>query len=189
MATEEVVTKFVADTSDYSAKFQEIENRLKAVEGAAVNAGKGLGKGLGEGSGILEKLKSDLKSYEDARNKAFDVKGISEYNKKIEETQAKISNLTGETKKQTSALGQQFENLGKQLIAAFAVERVIAFGKSAFLAFAQAEQNAKKLQVAVGVNGGLQKDFEKLIKQSKELQDVTIFFDVSFGVNTAREKG
>lgn len=76
-----------------------------------------------------------------------------------------------------SKIGEGFKNLAAGFAAGFAIERVIAFGKASFDAFAQAELQAKKLQVAVGVNGGLQEDFQNLIDQSSELQDASIFSD------------
>lgn len=69
------------------------------------------------------------------------------------------------------------QSLGTAIVGAFAVEKIIAFGEAAFHAFAEAELQAKKLQVAVGVSGGLNKDFESLIDQSKELQSISIFSD------------
>jgi len=133
---------------------------------------------------VIQVFKADISDYDakfaSIENKVAGVgNAATATGEKTKQAFKGVGEEADKTAQKTSALGQQFENLGKQLIAAFAVERVIAFGKSAFLAFAQAEQNAKKLQVAVGVNGGLQKDFEKLINQSKELQDVTIFSDDS----------
>jgi len=67
--------------------------------------------------------------------------------------------------------------VGKVLGIAFSIAEVIRFGKESVKAFQEAELTAKKLQTAVSVNGGLQKDFEILIEQSKQLQDITIFSD------------
>lgn len=70
-----------------------------------------------------------------------------------------------------------FLQVGAGFLAAFSVEKAIEFGKACVNAFAEAELNAKKLQTAVGVNGGVQADFEKLIAQSEELQKKSIFSD------------
>lgn len=86
-----------------------------------------------------------------------------------------------ESAKKSSAsfgqLGAQLKTLGVTLLAAFSVQKIIAFGEASIKAFQEAEKNARKLQIAVGVNGGLQADFEHLLQQSKELQARTIFSD------------
>jgi hypothetical protein len=74
-------------------------------------------------------------------------------------------------------IGEQFADIGKQFLAAFAVEKVIEFGAESVKAFQQAELNAIQLQNAVGVNGGLQEDFDRLIEQSAEIQKISIFSD------------
>ena len=86
-------------------------------------------------------------------------------------------------------LAASFENLGKTIIAAFAIERVIAFGKECVKSFQEAELSARKLQSAVSTSGGLQKDFDTLIKQSSKLQSISIFSDETIqGVQTADRK-
>jgi hypothetical protein len=81
---------------------------------------------------------------------------------------------------------QAFNKLGAAIVAAFSVNAIINFGKASIKSFQEAELSAKKLQVAVGVSGGLQKDFDNLIKQSKELQKIGIFSDEAIqGVQTA----
>ncbi|MFA9220773.1 MAG: hypothetical protein ACEQSL_06260 [Sediminibacterium sp.] len=72
-----------------------------------------------------------------------------------------------------------FKKIGAAIVAAFAVEKIIEFGKESVKAFQEAELNAQKLKSAVSSNGGLQSDFENLIKQSQELQKTTIFSDDS----------
>ncbi|MGB3073918.1 MAG: hypothetical protein WBB36_01285, partial [Chitinophagales bacterium] len=72
-----------------------------------------------------------------------------------------------------------FSKVAAFIVSALAVERVIAFGKESVKAFQEAELNAQKLKSAVSANGGLQADFENLIKQSQELQKVTVFSDDS----------
>lgn len=69
------------------------------------------------------------------------------------------------------------KKIGGMIAGAFAIERVIAFGAESVKAFQEAEKNALILRSAVSVNGGLQADFDDLIRQSEELQKITIFSD------------
>ncbi len=135
--TEEVITKYLADVSDYNAKFAAMEARLSGVEAKAAAAGE-------------------------QTKKAFQGAGT-------------------ESDKLSKKLGE----IGNRIAAAFTVTAIIAFGKASFQAFAEAELSAKKLQAAVGAQGGLQKDFNILLQQSKELQKISIFSDESIqGIQT-----
>ena len=89
----------------------------------------------------------------------------------------KTGDAIKKTSEETSGLTSGIEEIGKSIIAAFAVERVLSFAKESVKAFAEAESAAKKLETAVGVSGGLQKDYERLIAQSSALQESTIFGD------------
>lgn len=91
----------------------------------------------------------------------------------------KIKDSTAEMGKGFNTLSSSLEDIGKRIVAAFAVQQIVQFGKESVLAFAEAELNAKKLQVAVGVNGGLAKDYDELLTLSQELQKTTIFSDDS----------
>lgn len=116
---------------------------------------------------------------------------LLKYKADITDLQAKVGAIEARLKKTSSQfvdtgnvidksfakIGDGFKNLAAGFAAGFAVERVIAFGKASFDAFAQAEKQAKLLQFAVGVNGGLQEDFQNLVDQSDELQDISIFSD------------
>jgi len=85
----------------------------------------------------------------------------------------KVKDLTGVQKQAGDGAGflsSKFESLAKTLVAAFAVERIIAFGKASIQAFIEAEQGEIKLLTALGGRKDIQ---ERLIIQAKELQKVT----------------
>ena len=90
-----------------------------------------------------------------------------------------VKESTSEMNKGFNTLGNSLEDIGKKILGAFAVQQIIQFGKESVMAFAEAELNAKKLQTAVGVNGGLAKDYEELLSISQKLQKTTIFSDDS----------
>lgn len=125
---------------------------------------------------------------------------IVKYRADVSDLQAKASQIEASMRKAEGAAtsagkktGDSFKDAAKSvessssvfskvagfIASALAVERVIAFGKESVKAFQEAELNAQKLKSAVSANGGLQADFENLIKQSQELQKVTIFSDDS----------
>lgn len=112
---------------------------------------------------------------------------------KVDEDNAKQFKKNNEdqkkaTKEQSSALKDLFKDMtdikgqlmdiGKNILAAFAVQSVIEFGKESVKAFMEAELNAKKLNTAITTIGGEgQQAFQKLIDQSAELQEKGIFSD------------
>lgn len=101
-------------------------------------------------------------------------KNNDDFKKATKEQSSSIKSLTGDL---TDIKGQLL-NIGKNLLAAFAVEQVIEFGKESVKAFMEAELNAKKLNTAITTIGGEgQQSFQKLIKQSEELQKKGIFSD------------
>lgn len=108
--------------------------------------------------------------------------------------QAEIRQTSDELKKQESALGNNTRNVGNYQSAldgvgnkfldvakaaglALSVDAVLNFASESVKAFQESELNARKLQTAISVNGGLQEDYNNLINQSKELQQTTIFSD------------
>lgn len=100
-----------------------------------------------------------------------------------------------ESSKAFGKFGDSLKDLGKTLVAAFAVERIVAFGKASVQAYADAEKGALKLKAAVSASGGLAQDFDKLTAQAEELAGITIFDDdqikaaqtlaLQFGLNSA----
>jgi hypothetical protein len=151
MAEDSVLVRFTADLSDIKQRLAELESSIKKVDGQAGKAGKGLTDSFSKGGKAL----GDAKKNTDGLGASL--KGVGDSIK---------GNLSGAV-----------TNIATSIGAAFAVERLIAFGAASLEAFREAELNAKKLEVAVGVNGGLQEDFETLINQSSQLQEVTIFSD------------
>lgn len=71
----------------------------------------------------------------------------------------------------------KLKDLGKLIIGAFAVEKIISFGKESVHAFLESELGAQKLRAAISAQGGLSADFGLLDTQAKELEKKTIFSD------------
>ena len=102
---------------------------------------------------------------------------IKQLTKELEDLGVKVPAAVNKSKASFIDLKKVLLDVGGALGIAFGTAAIINFGKESFKAFAEAEVRAKQLQIAVGINGGLSKDFEKLIEQSKELQEITVFSD------------
>lgn len=159
---------------------------------------------------LLEKLgKVDAKTAEEFRKATAlfqgqqkALQGVGTQAKKAgEETEKAGKKIAASTKEAGKGFGD-FINTIKGAGAAIGIglgtAAIVAFGKESFKAFTDAEKTAKILQTAVGVNGGLQRDYEALLAQSKELQKTTIFSDdniqkvqtiaLQFGLTTKQVK-
>lgn len=102
---------------------------------------------------------------------------VSELKRQFSIADSAATSSAGKANEAFNKLGSNLKNIGAGILAAFSVQQVVRFGEEAIKAYQEAEKNARKLQVAVGVSGGLQADFEKLIALSEELQSKSIFSD------------
>lgn len=116
---------------------------------------------------------------------------VARYRLELTDLQGQVRKLEGEFAKVDAAakksadtssaslgkLGDAAKKVGGAIAAAFAVDRIVRFAFESVAAFREAETNARKLQAAVGANGGLTADFERLVAQSAQLQKETIFSD------------
>jgi hypothetical protein len=128
----------------------------------------------------LKKEEQELRKLEAAKKKAFTVGDISAYNSKIAETQKRISVLKNETSSFASSAKNIFAGVAGGLAAAFSAQAVINFTQQSVQAFLEAEKNAQRLKFAITTIGGESElQFERLIKQSAELQKITVFSDDS----------
>lgn len=138
---------------------------------------------------LLEKLgKIDAKTAEEfrkatasfqAQDKALAAskKTFQDVGTEAEKAGKKISASTKESSKGFGDFINTIKGAGAAIGIGLGTAAIAAFGKESFKAFTDAEKTAKILQTAVGVNGGLQRDYEALLAQSKELQKTTIFSD------------
>lgn len=117
---------------------------------------------------IVAKYRLDL---DDLKKQVNELQGeLGKVDKKAGETSGNVDKAFGK-------LNDKLKDLGKAVVAAFAVERIVAFGKASVQAFAESEAGALKLRAAVSAQGGLQKDFENLNNQAEDLAAITIFDD------------
>ena len=128
----------------------------------------------------IKKEEAELKQLQAAKKKAFTVSEISAYNTKIAESQKRIAVLKNETSSFGLSAKNIFAGVAGGLAAAFSTQAIINFTQASVEAFLEAEKNAQRLKFAITTIGGESEvQFERLIKQSEELQKITVFSDDS----------
>lgn len=141
--------------------------------------------------GIVGSLKKEVRELNKAIDQSKNIKEVEQLNRKLTETKGKLNDVKNAGKEATNTFGNalssfQFKfNVLGQAIGQLAVSaltslasQAVDFGKESVKAFIEAELNAKKLEVALQNIGGEGKGaFDKLIKQSEELQKISIFSD------------
>ena len=123
----------------------------------------------------LTKAEASLDNIGDVTDK--DKRKFSELNTEIGKTGDKAKGAEKNVKgmsNELSNLQKTVTNVGRAIGVAFAVDQIIKFGKASINAFLEAELNARKLLVATG---NIQANFDRLLKQSAELQAKSIFSD------------
>lgn len=191
MATEDVVIRYRAEVDDLVRQLERIEKAQEDIidlekeqSTEAKKSATSAEFAAKKRKQLLESEQKELAQLKKARDLAFDPKRIDEFNKKIRESEKNISLLTKQTTKEVgsvqSALGSFAVGAGAAIAAAFSVDAIIQFGKASVDAFLEAEKNAERLKFAItSIGGESEAQFERLINQSAQLQEITVFSDDS----------
>lgn len=141
--------------------------------------------------GIVGSLKKEVRELNKAIDQSKNIKEVEQLNRKLTETKGKLNDVKNAGKEATNTFGNalssfqfKFNALG-QAVGQLAVSaltnlasKAVDFGKESVKAFLEAELNAKKLEVALtNISGEGKGAFNKLIKQSEDLQNISIFSD------------
>jgi hypothetical protein len=141
--------------------------------------------------GIVGSLKKEVRELNKAIDQSKNIKEVEQLNRKLTETKGKLNDVKNAGKEATNTFGNalssfqfKFNALG-QAVGQLAVSgltqlasQAVDFAKESVKAFLEAELNAKKLEVALqNISGEGTGAFNKLIKQSEELQKISIFSD------------
>ena len=141
--------------------------------------------------GIVGSLKKEVRELNKAIDQSKNIKEVEQLNRKLTETKGKLNDVKNAGKEATNTFGNalssfqfKFNALG-QAVGQLAVSgltqlasQAVDFGKESVKAFIEAELNAKKLEIALqNISGEGTGAFNKLIKQSEELQKISIFSD------------
>jgi len=185
MAEDVVLARFTADLAQlqkdfdkYISQLQKVEDKQEDVADSTKDLATTAADASKKRTDALKKEEAELKRLQIEQKRAFDPKVIKTYNDRISESQKRISLLKGETSQFGSVAKSALAGVGAGLLAAFSVGAVSAFAKSSIDAFIEAEENANRLKFAITqVAGESEAVFDKLIKQSEELADISIFTD------------
>jgi len=133
---------------------------------------------------LLKNEEAQLAKLRQLRKLAFNPKDIAEYDKKIQEATRNIQTLGGKTKAALNDVSGSIKSIGlgiaASLGAAFSVSAIIDFSKASVNAFLEAEENASRLKFAITqISGESEAAYDRLIKQSEQLQGISIFSDDS----------
>lgn len=172
--TQEILIEFKADTTGLTDAITQLE-KMGAVDKKAADQFRNL-------NAQQTNFTNTVKQSGQAINQAD--ANVNKLGTSMQNLNAKTQGSTNSIKNLLSGLSPSFDGLtnslkgiGAGILAAFSVEKIMEFSKQSIKAFQEAELNAKKLQTAVGVNGGVSSDYDRLIHQSEELQKITIFSD------------
>ena len=192
MATEDILIRYRADVSQLEADLNKLIDSQEQLTAAtkqntaeqtkAANSAEFAAKKRAQ---LLEQETKKLQQLKEAQKLAFDPVQINKYNNQISESQKRIELLGGEVKKSSSIFASfsqgainQFKAIGLAAVGVFSVQSIIGFSKESFNAFLEAETAANKLKFAiVDIGGETEAAYDRLIKQSSELQAITVFED------------
>ena len=153
MATEDVVIRYRAEVDDLVRQLQKIESaqedvidlqnqQTKEINKATTTAEVAAKKRLQ----LLELEKKKLVELQRAKKLAFDPIEIEKYNRKIQESQNRISLLTNKA----SGFSSIVSNIGVGIAAAFSVGAITQFTRAAIDAFARIESSQLVFRNLVG---------------------------------------
>lgn len=188
MAEDLIIARFQADITDYRSKLLQLEselNKLSDTEKKTAEDQKKVSNELATASqkrtAALKNEEAELKRLQVALKQAFTAPEINKINGQINSVKSNISALKGETSglgKVLGGLGSQFAAIGAGVAAAFSVQAIVSFATDSVKAFREAEVNANQLKFAITSIGDEGVDaFNRLIKQSAELQKISVFSD------------
>jgi hypothetical protein len=192
MATEDILIRYRADVSQLEADINKViasqeeltaaTNQNTQAQTKAANSAEFAAKKRAQ---LLEQEVQKLEKLQQAQKLAFDPRQIEKYNRQIEESQKRIELLSGKistSKRILQAFSQeaidQFKAIGIAAAGIFSIQSILNFSRASFNAFLDAEKAAEKLKFAiVDVGGETEAAYNRLIKQSQELQSITVFGD------------
>lgn len=113
-----------------TARKANAEEQKSAINNA-ITAQNNLVQSYQRELGMLEKLRAELREQKKAREQATDRTSIDQLTESIKGTQAEINKLTGATDKFKGSNGF-WQDMRRMVVAAFAVDAIIGFGKELF---------------------------------------------------------
>jgi len=190
MATEDIIIRYKADITQLETDINKAINSQEDLTKATQNNTKAQEKAASE---TQKSSKARIQAYEKEAiaakkagqniDNAFDGKNQDKFNKELDKTNEKLKK-TGDTadkagdkvEKTNAGIGNSLKSLAGAFGLAFGIESVINFGKAAVNAFMQAEDEARKLKIAVlNVAGESEEALARLNEQQQQLSETSTF--------------
>lgn len=174
MANVQVVTvDLQVEAGQVRAATQQIGQLNRAI-GATEQEVADVNREFGRELGIIEKLQREARQLQQSMERATNEQDVRRYNRELQQTRSRMQALQGETRRQ----GNQLKKLAKLAAGAFAVGRVVSFGKAAVDAFdQQAKAEQKVAQAIKSTAGAAGLSLKELKREASELQSKTLFGD------------
>ena len=205
MATEDILIRYRADVSQLEADIDKViksQEELTAATKAnttettkAANSAEFAAKKRAQ---LLQQEEARLVKLRQAQKLAFDPAEIEKFNRKIEESNRRIATLSSTTNKQKNELGglsaiasSALGGIGAAAAAAFSVDAILNFTKTAVEAFARLESAQVTFQTLVGNAELADKIFAELkefsIRTPFQAEDVQASAKtlIQFGISTS----
>lgn len=151
----QVLVDYVANKDQFIKDSEEVKNAVLDVGEAEKETTKIIETSAQKRAKLIKQEEQDLKELRKRRKDAVNVKEIEGYNKRVAETEKRINTLKGKTKdlgKENSKLGASFKKVGTFIVAAFAADRLIAFGQHLFDVAKETEQFNRRAEIVFGTS-------------------------------------
>lgn len=128
-AIDQILVDYKANMDPLQAQLTQAEAAFRKTDQAATQSANKISGAFQKTGGIVENLNAHLRSLEQRRDKAMNPAIIQTFNKRIDETRAKIQALTGQVDKSGQSMVMTFRNIAASVGIAFGAQQVISFGK------------------------------------------------------------
>lgn len=161
---EDIVIRYRAEVDDALRKLQQFADVNSEISTDTAKASKSIDNTTKSVDKLGKEVSDTSKQIKDS------TKNVGDFAKKGDTT---FNQLAGSAKSFGLAAGAAIG-------AAFSIDAIIQFSKASIDAFLEAEKNAERLRFAITTIGGeTERAFDRLIKQSSDLQKITVFDDDS----------
>jgi ABC-type transporter Mla subunit MlaD len=171
----ETIGKVDKDNADQFKKSNDAAKRLaeetKKANEAAKKATEDNNKAAKEQGGIINNLRSNIQKLTELRDKSNNPKLLEQYNKKLDDANARLKTLTSTQKESVKQVGlyeKALANIGPALAGAFAVSNLISFGQKVIETTAKFQKFEAVLTNTLGSNSEAQKSIKMITKLAAE---------------------
>lgn len=153
MAIDTITVLYEVEAGDSVKELKTLERQLEKTEGVFIESQTNIRKASKARQQLLKEEQQDLKQLRANSKAAFTTRDVEQYNKRIRESQKNVKTLEtslGKSTKVTKFFNSELLKLAGTIGAAFAVERIIAFGKELLKNAVQLEAFRKRAETVFG---------------------------------------